>query len=132
MVKWKICADASCMTAVPKGTPKCKKHKKEEDKRRTGWVARPSKRNTMGRATGHKWMAIRRRVIQRDFGLCQICKAEGRLNTGEEVDHIEHMGTDDMDNLQTICITHHKAKTRAESLAGQRKARGIKRGDGGV
>lgn len=123
MAKWKICADPSCMTAVPKGTGRCAQHAKEEKARQVGWIDRPSQRNTGGRATGHKWMRIRRRILERDFGLCQVCKAQGLIRSGQEVDHIDNEGSDDEDNLQVICIEHHRVKSRAESIQGGRRVR---------
>jgi 5-methylcytosine-specific restriction protein A len=70
--------------------------------------------NTTQRGYGHAWRKIRKRVIQRDKHLCQSCLSQGRYTQGNEVDHIKpkaHGGTDDMDNLQTLCHPCHKAKT---------------------
>ena len=62
--------------------------------------------------------------MQRDGGLCQPCVKAGLVTQGTEVDHVinlESGGTDDLDNLQTICAPCHQAKTVAEALA----ARGL-------
>ena len=50
--------------------------------------------------------------------LCAHCLLEGgRVHAGDEVDHIVPLhlgGADDSSNFQTLCSTHHKAKTRQE------------------
>lgn len=78
------------------------------------------------RGYGSSWDKVRKVVIERDMGMCQVCKAEGRVTAGREVDHIVskakagQMGwrddqIDDPKNLQTICTTCHKIKTAAEN-----------------
>lgn len=50
--------------------------------------------------------------------LCCECQAEGRVMQGQEVDHIEPLwqgGADDESNYQTLCKTHHAAKTKREA-----------------
>ena len=54
------------------------------------------------------------------MSLCQECLRHGRFVTGNDVDHIVPKalgGSDDMDNLQTLCRACHKQKTVAERLA---------------
>lgn len=58
----------------------------------------------------------------RDKGLCQPCGAQNRVSPATEVDHIapkSQGGTDDPNNLQSICSACHKIKTAFES-SGQR------------
>ena len=67
--------------------------------------------------SGHAWAKIRHRILRRDFGLCQPCKREGRLTLAQQVDHIipvSKSGGDEDDNLQSICLTCHDDKTRAD------------------
>src|SRR5690625_3570785 len=55
--------------------------------------------------------------MQRDRHLCQPCLSAGRYTQAEEVDHIvpvANEGTDDMENLQAICVECHQAKTATE------------------
>lgn len=62
-------------------------------------------------------MAIRKRVLRRDRGLCVLCQAQGRATQAEEVDHIvplEQGGTDDEANLQSVCRPCHRTKTVRE------------------
>lgn len=45
------------------------------------------------------WPKLRIFVLERDGGLCQVCK----VNLATEVDHIDPDGGDDPQNLQAIC-----------------------------
>lgn len=70
------------------------------------------------RVRGSRWMGIRQRVLQRDNGLCQHCKADGRVTLADEVDHITplHAGghATDERNLVSLCKACHKAKSDRE------------------
>jgi len=66
------------------------------------------------------WLAIREAVLKRDHYLCQQCKREGRVVTGEKmqmaVDHILSRRTHphlelDLSNLETLCQSCHNRKT---------------------
>ena len=62
-------------------------------------------------------MAIRLAVIEKD-PLCRACTAQGRVQATQEVDHIialEDGGSNEMDNLQGLCIECHKAKTTGKA-----------------
>ena len=79
-----------------------------------GW----QKRTDYGRIKGPKWKAIKRRIMERDGWLCQVCKSSGKLSTATEVDHVNPLslgGTDADDNLQAICQSCHKRKTASEA-----------------
>lgn len=78
------------------------------------------------RGYGAEWDRIRKRVIERDMGLCQPCKEQGRVTAYRAVDHIvskakaERMGwrpeqVDDLRNLQCICNACHDEKTAREN-----------------
>lgn len=102
------CTAPRCTAFVVKGS-RCKDHEVKH-----GWQA-PSKDKQ--KAYGHAWRKRRTRVMRRDAYLCQPCKRLGRNTQGTEVDHIVGRadgGTDDDDNLQTICNTCHKEKTLRE------------------
>ena len=76
------------------------------------------------RGYGSAWRKLRLLVLRRDAGICQPCKKLGILHPGTEVDHITPKakgGTDDLDNLQTICAGAHRAKTVVEA----QRARGV-------
>lgn len=85
---------------------------------------RPATVSDQQRTRGSAWMRIRAQVLARDAGLCQVCKAAGRLTLAAEVDHIRELadgGSDDAANLQAICRPCHVDKsTRAQQRrAGQ-------------
>lgn len=73
------------------------------------------------RGYGTAWDKLRAQVLQRDAGICQHCLREtGAVHAGTQVDHVTPKaqgGTDALDNLQTICVDAHRAKTQAEALA---------------
>ncbi|NCW67270.1 MAG: HNH endonuclease, partial [Marivivens sp.] len=55
-----------------------------------------------------RWQKIRKRIINRDRGLCQMCG-----NEGDSVDHIlprSQGGTDDDWNLQLLCRSCNSSK----------------------
>lgn len=64
---------------------------------------------------GRPWRRKRDEIFKRDKYTCQVC---GRVGGELELDHIVNVargGTDDDNNLQTICTACHKPKTHAES-----------------
>lgn len=66
------------------------------------------------RGYGTEWEKLRDIVLARDNYLCQICLESYRITPATEVDHIlpkAKGGTDDPDNLQSICNDCHKIKT---------------------
>jgi 5-methylcytosine-specific restriction protein A len=80
------------------------------------------------RGYGWQWRNTARRILARDGGLCQLCKAAGRMTFAAEVDHIVNKargGTDDDDNLQAICRPCHEAKTADERGRPLRDAIGL-------
>lgn len=73
------------------------------------------------RGYGSLWGKIRKVAIARDSGLCQPCIRSGKVTQAKEVDHITPKcqgGTDDLDNLQAICVPCHKEKTAREANGG--------------
>lgn len=73
------------------------------------------------RTRGSRWMTIRRKVMARDCGLCQACKRAGLATVGEEVDHvvpISEGGTDDLSNLELLCVRCHAAKSAEDARRG--------------
>jgi 5-methylcytosine-specific restriction protein A len=70
------------------------------------------------RGYGHQWVKLRGHILRRDDYLCQPCLRQGRPTQATQVDHIipkAQDGTDDPENLQSICEPCHKAKTKAET-----------------
>jgi 5-methylcytosine-specific restriction protein A len=80
-------------------------------KRESNWHRRGSSHS---RGYGAQWQKLRKLVLARDDYLCAKCLEHGRVTPGNEVDHITPKakgGTDDMDNLQTLCTPCHTIKT---------------------
>ena len=74
-------------------------------------------KTTTQRGYGASWRRIRAAVMARDNYLCQVCAADGRVTPATEVDHIRPKargGTDEMDNLRSICRQCHAEKTARE------------------
>lgn len=91
----------------------------------SGWNA-PERGSSSQRGYGATWRRKRQAVLQRDSHQCRLCAAKGLVTYGNEVDHItpkSQGGTDDLENLQTICGDCHKAKTLKESS--QRRVGGV-------
>jgi len=71
------------------------------------------------------WRGVRNAVITRDNGLCQECLKYGITTPGNQVDHIiarhdseiDYRYNEDMDNLQTLCLSCHSRKTAKERHA---------------
>ena len=65
------------------------------------------------RGYGKEWDKIRRRILVRDKHLCQPCLRKGVVSPATSVDHITPKaqgGTDDPNNLQSICPACREAK----------------------
>ena len=85
-----------------------------------------SKVSRHARGYGSDWDKRRKRILARDFGICQPClKLGGHTHRGSEVDHIVSRADgkrmrwsvariESDDNLQTICVDAHKQKTMRE------------------
>jgi 5-methylcytosine-specific restriction protein A len=60
------------------------------------------------------WFATRKAVLVRDNWECRAC---GKLCDGKREAHVDHVvpkrlgGTDDLTNLQTLCVRCHSSKT---------------------
>lgn len=97
------------------GSARCANHKAE-----VSGFADSRRGSRHERGYGSFWDRLRARILKRDSGLCQVCKRQGLITHGKEVDHIVPKylgGTDDDANLQAICKPCHRAKTQAESAA---------------
>jgi 5-methylcytosine-specific restriction protein A len=65
-----------------------------------------------------RWVKLRLIILARDAHLCQPCLRLGRPTPATAVDHIINKakgGTDDPDNLQSICGPCHDEKSLAEA-----------------
>lgn len=84
------------------------------------WQPPRMRRTTATKEVAHyrtaDWKARRLRILRRDAFVCRSCS---RVVYGQaaHVDHIvplEEGGTDDDENLQTLCQADHGKKTREE------------------
>ncbi len=78
--------------------------------------------NRHQRGYGRDWERKREQALQRDGRICQTHKRAGMYRMGTHVDHIvpkEQGGSDDLDNLQTLCKACHEHKTATERSNGQ-------------
>lgn len=74
------------------------------------------------RGYGTEWSHTRKRILERDKGLCQPCKRKGKYRPAKAVDHItakSQGGTDDDGNLEATCTPCHRDKTSRESADAQ-------------
>lgn len=109
----KPCRHPGCGHLVRDGSGFCPDHKRA----RPGSFADKSRGTRHQRGYGAAWDALRKVVMQRDAGLCQPCRGDGRVTLATMVDHIKPRaegGTDDLDNLQAICRECHARKTDVE------------------
>lgn len=70
------------------------------------------------------WRKLRKLVLSRDNYLCQECLKHGKVTPASEVDHIlpkSEGGTDDKENLQSLCHDCHRIKTAEESKRGVKR-----------
>lgn len=66
------------------------------------------------RGYGTRWDKLRAHILRRDKYLCQNCLGNGSVTTASQVDHRKPKakgGTDDPDNLWSLCRACHEAKT---------------------
>ena len=112
------CTQPGCAELIP-APGRCTAHAKKP----TGWTKPTTAKDP--KRYGYQWRKLREVVMRRDAGLCQVCKAAGVTKLAAEVDHIqpvEQGGSDDLDNLQSICRECHKMKTAFESADGRVQA----------
>jgi 5-methylcytosine-specific restriction protein A len=78
----------------------------------------PVRPDTVQRKRGWAGVQDRNRIRERDCGLCQECKRQGRVSVGRDVDHIVPLwagGSDEDSNKETLCCDCHDAKTAREA-----------------
>lgn len=66
-----------------------------------------------------RWKSLRNLALRRDDGICQECKRNGRMATGNQIDHIKPRSkfpelAYEIENLQTLCARCHNRKRREE------------------
>ena len=105
----KPCSYPGCVQYALPGTSRCAEHKIKP------WQHKKGSRHERG--YGSKWDKLRKVIMYRDNGLCQVCLKAGYVTQAVAVDHIipkAQGGTDAESNLQAICKQCHDKKTEAE------------------
>jgi len=90
----------------------CEEHTKDEAKRYERYQRDPAVKKRYGRS----WKRIRDRYITA-HPLCEQCQKDGRITPAEEVHHIKPLsqgGTNDVDNLMSLCTSCHSEITARE------------------
>lgn len=69
------------------------------------------------RIAGNSLYAIMKRFARDNPQICKHCQESGLTRAGDELDHIVPLhlgGSNDYNNLQWLCRTHHLEKTKKE------------------
>ena len=85
----------------------------------TSWQGQRGTRHERG--YGSAWTKLRLTILARDSYLCQACLTLGRPTPATDVDHVRAKakgGTDERDNLQSLCAPCHAAKTAEDNRRG--------------
>jgi len=82
-----------------------------------------SKTANRNKLYGRRWRKLRQQHLYQE-PLCRMCKAEGKVTAGQEVDHIQKHDGDyglfyQPSNLQTLCREHHRSAKAREERSGK-------------
>lgn len=93
----------------------CKEHEPKEAAIDVDWrkAIDAERGSAAARGYGHRWRKLRLIKLRMD----PMCQAEGCGQVATDVDHIMPKrvgGSDDMDNLQSLCHACHSRKTVSE------------------
>lgn len=67
------------------------------------------------RRKGAQWKWLRQQVFKRDRWQCQDCGLFGQVLECDHIVPLEDGGSDSIENLQSLCVACHHAKTRREN-----------------
>lgn len=65
--------------------------------------------------SSRKWARLRRQTFDRDGWRCRSCGKPGGPFECDHIKPVQRGGETCLDNLQTLCVGCHVAKTRAEN-----------------
>jgi len=79
--------------------------------------------NQHAKLYGRRWRKLRTLYLAR-HPLCRMCKADGRISSATEVDHIQkHNGNPELfyawDNFQGLCADHHRGTKARQERSGK-------------
>jgi len=109
----RACRKHGCGRTTTDRSGYCEAHRNE------GWQQHQRGQSRHERGYGTSWDKLRPLILGRDKHLCQECARQGRITPATTVDHIKakaNGGTDDPDNLESLCWPCHRAKTGRERL----------------
>lgn len=109
----------ACGELVEQGVRFCPAHEQLDPARQR----ERERGSAASRGYGADWRRRRAYHLRRE-PLCRECAKEGRTTAGTDVDHIVARakgGTDEPENLQTLCHAHHSEKTYREDGSFGRK-----------
>lgn len=107
---------------VPSPSPRCPQHKVADQ--------RPSRARRP--ATGSQKARLRRATLARDSWTCRGCGVVDRSGRSLQADHIIPLslgGTNDLENMQALCVSCHSQKSKAEQAEAAERAREMRRAD---
>jgi 5-methylcytosine-specific restriction protein A len=85
-----------------------------------GWARYNAGRSAASRGYGSSWRRVRQQKLAAS-PLCEPCETKGFITRAIEVDHIvprAEGGTDEFENLRSICHQCHTDKTAIDALRG--------------
>ncbi|WP_455387617.1 HNH endonuclease signature motif containing protein [Petrachloros mirabilis] len=111
------CSRPGCPNLTKSGRCNSCKAKSGGEQRLAPWRAREQKWRNSARWRGEN--GLRQRQLKRE-PLCRECVSEGRIEPATDVDHVIAAHGDpkrfwNINNLQSLCHSHHSRKTASES-----------------
>ncbi|WP_276851026.1 HNH endonuclease [Enterobacter oligotrophicus] len=111
------CRHRGCASVTNDVSGYCDAHKQAHAS--DGWKRHQQGKSRQERGYGRSWEIRRVLILQRDKYICQECRRKGIATRASTVDHIiakAHGGTDDDDNLESLCWPCHRTKTGKERI----------------
>ncbi len=111
------CRHRGCALVTNDDSGYCDAHK--QDHASDGWQRYQQGKSRQERGYGRSWEIRRVLILQRDKYICQECRRKGIATRASTVDHViakAHGGTDDDDNLESLCWPCHRTKTGKERI----------------
>ncbi len=94
-----------------------KQREADRERRRREYEKRPERKADNAFYKTARWIAFRKYLVSKpEFALCAECKMQGIITPTTQIDHIKprkdfpELAWDE-DNLQGLCLSHHRAKT---------------------
>ncbi|HEG1688309.1 TPA: HNH endonuclease [Enterobacter cloacae] len=111
------CRHKGCVSLTNDQSGYCDQHRQQHAG--DGWRNYQGGKSRHERGYGRPWEIRRARILQRDKHICQECRRKDIATRASTVDHIiakAHGGTDEDDNLESLCWPCHRTKTGKERI----------------